>query len=79
MGSKKQKLSKGKPTKSKGKYCAYHISTTHNTEECTALKKLKNKKDGAGKPNTWEKKVHYPGFLLIFPGVPVRVPHGTRT
>ena len=54
--SKKQKVSKGKPNKPGGKYCVFHESTTHSTEECTTFKKVKNKKDGAGKPKTWEKK-----------------------
>ena len=54
--SKKQKVSKGKPNKSGSKNCMFRESSTHSTEECTTLKKLKNKKDGAGKPKTWEKK-----------------------
>ena len=42
--NKKQKTSKRKSVKSDGKYCEYHETTSHDTSECTVLKKLKNTK-----------------------------------
>jgi hypothetical protein len=52
--AKTQSSSKNKTSKPEGKYCEYHESTTHDTSECTVLKKLKaSKKD---KPKTWDKK-----------------------
>jgi hypothetical protein len=62
---KKTKFSnnKGKPTKGNGKWCEYHKTNTHNTSECSVLKKTKESrrnnssdKKPFDKNKTWTKK-----------------------
>jgi hypothetical protein len=62
QNSKKSKTyAKGKNShgSGEGKWCAFHETNTHTTEECTTLKRLKAKQkaDSDKKPNkTWTKK-----------------------
>jgi len=51
---KKTKFSnnKGKPSKGNGKWCEYHETDTHDTSECSVLKKMKE----GGKSNSSDKK-----------------------
>ncbi len=59
--SKKHKSLRNNPS-SDGKWCVYHESDTHNTEDCTVLKKLKSSRsDGtkdkpAFKNKTWKRQ-----------------------
>jgi len=66
--NKSSKKSRSGPQNSKNsggnKWCDYHESNTHNTSECSVLKKLKESKSGSGdgkakdksKNKTWERK-----------------------
>ena len=60
--NKKKKTSHAKGSSNeKGKWCEYHETDTHNTSECSTLKKLKASKNAGGKqpPNknkTWKRK-----------------------
>jgi hypothetical protein len=53
---------KGKPSKGDGKWCEYHETDTHDTSECSVLKKMKDggKNNSDKKPfnknKTWTKK-----------------------
>jgi hypothetical protein len=62
---KKTKFSnnKGKPSKGNGKWCEYHETDTHDTSECSVLKKMKESrrsnssdKKPFNKNKTWTKK-----------------------
>jgi hypothetical protein len=52
---KKTKFSnnKGKPCKGSGKWCEYHETDTHDTSECSVLKKMK---ESSGRSNSSDKK-----------------------
>jgi hypothetical protein len=52
---KKTKFSnnKGKPSKGSGKWCEYHETDTHDTSECSVLKKMK---ESSGRSNSSDKK-----------------------
>jgi hypothetical protein len=52
---------KGKPSKGNGKWCEYHETDTHDTSECSVLKKMKDggknsNKKPFNKNKTWTKK-----------------------
>jgi hypothetical protein len=62
---KKTKFShaKGKPSKGDGKWCECHKTDTHNTSECSVLKKMKESRKNKSsdkkpfnKNKTWTKK-----------------------
>ena len=61
-GSKKAKISK-RSSKSDNTWCEYHESNTHNTADCSTLRKLKASKNkgssssgGGFKNKTWKRK-----------------------
>jgi hypothetical protein len=50
QGLNGQNPSKEQPSKRTGKYCAYHKVTTHSTEDCSVVRRLKAEGKWRGKP-----------------------------
>jgi hypothetical protein len=53
---------KGKPSKSNGKWCEYHETNTHDTSECSVLKKMKE----SGRNNSSDKNPFNKNKPIVF-------------